>query len=68
MAGSKLRARDFLKAPAELASIYRRYLSPLRSAVPAAVALPRVVISLEEHRRDVDSETPATAEESRRAA
>jgi glycosyltransferase involved in cell wall biosynthesis len=34
VAGSKLRGRDFLKAPAELAHIYLRYLSPLQIRAP----------------------------------
>jgi dolichyl-phosphate beta-glucosyltransferase len=67
VAGSKLRARDFLKAPAELAAIYRRYLSPFRSAAPLAVELPRVVISLQDHRRDVEP-AEAVGAEARRAA
>jgi glycosyltransferase involved in cell wall biosynthesis len=69
VAGSKLRSRDFLRAPAELAAIYLRYLSPFRSAAPAATAfaLPRVVIPLDEHRRERESVDPAT-DESRRAA
>ncbi len=46
VAGSKLKATDFLKAPAELATIYWRYLGPFRT-VPAPVAeMPRVVLSL----------------------
>jgi dolichyl-phosphate beta-glucosyltransferase len=68
VAGSKLRARDFLKAPAELAAIYRRYLSPFRSAIAAAVELPRVVISLQDHRRELEPGADAAESEARRAA
>lgn len=68
VAGSKLRARDFLKAPAELASIYRRYLSPLQSAPPAIPTLPRMVLSMSERRADPEpAAAPADAAE-RRAA
>jgi hypothetical protein len=68
VAGSKLRARDFLKAPAELAAIYRRYLSPFRTAVPAAVELPPVVISLQNRRRELAPAVESAEPVARRAA
>jgi glycosyltransferase involved in cell wall biosynthesis len=46
VAGSKLKATDFLKAPAELATIYWRYLGPFRSVAAPVLELPRVVLSL----------------------
>ncbi|MBX3443231.1 MAG: glycosyltransferase [Planctomyces sp.] len=46
VAGSKLRLRDFLKAPRELASIWRRYLSPLQSRPPEIAAPPAVTLPL----------------------
>ncbi|OAI51998.1 hypothetical protein AYO47_06650 [Planctomyces sp. SCGC AG-212-M04] len=46
IAGSKLKATDFLKAPAELATIYWRYLGPFRSAAAPVLQMPRVVLSL----------------------
>jgi glycosyltransferase involved in cell wall biosynthesis len=54
VAGSKLRARDFLKAPAELASIWLRYLAPWAKAPEALPELPRAVLPLarESERRD----------------
>jgi len=63
VAGSKLKATDFLKAPAELATIYWRYLGPLRSKATPIVEMPRVVLSLA--REEVDA-TPRDA--ARRAA
>jgi hypothetical protein len=61
VAGSKLKATDFLKAPAELATIYWKYLGPFRSAPPAVVEMPRVVLSMSrvERRADVDAERRA---------
>jgi glycosyltransferase involved in cell wall biosynthesis len=46
IAGSKLKATDFLKAPKELATIYWRYLGPFRSAPAPVVEMPRVVLSM----------------------
>ncbi len=63
VAGSKLKATDFLKAPAELATIYWRYLSPFRPAASPVVEMPRVVLSLP---RAADSDRDQTV--GRRAA
>jgi glycosyltransferase involved in cell wall biosynthesis len=52
VAGSRLRARDFLKAPAEMAAIYLRYLSPIASRPPELAPLPSMVISMEQAQRD----------------
>lgn len=38
VAGSKLKATDFLRAPAELVEIYWRYLGPFRQPIPLADA------------------------------
>ena len=46
VAGSKLKATDFLKAPAELATIYWRYLGPLRGAPAVVAEMPRAVLTL----------------------
>jgi dolichyl-phosphate beta-glucosyltransferase len=59
VAGSKLKATDFLKAPAELATIYWRYLGPVRSVSAPVVEMPRVVLSMtrgerRDHETDVD--------------
>jgi dolichyl-phosphate beta-glucosyltransferase len=62
VAGSKLRARDFLKAPSELATIYWRYLGPFRNAPPAIPSLPRVVLSLAERRSEAESSVPDSVE------
>ncbi|QDT55154.1 Poly-beta-1,6-N-acetyl-D-glucosamine synthase [Caulifigura coniformis] len=63
VAGSKLKATDFLKAPAELAQIYWRYLGPFRSEATPVVEMPRVVLSLA--REDA---RPAEQDAARRAA
>ncbi len=47
VAGSKLKATDFLKAPMELATIYWRYLGPRRSRFEPVVELPRLVLPLQ---------------------
>jgi hypothetical protein len=69
VAGSKLRARDFLKAPLELATIVVRYRGPLATAPPSLATLPRMVIPLEAVSGN-DSARPAAEEDSspRRAA
>ena len=46
VAGSKLKPADFLKAPAELAAIYWRYLGPFRLKPASVAAMPRVVVTL----------------------
>ncbi len=46
VAGSKLKASDFLRAPLELLAIYRRYLADIRTDVRAASASPRPHFSL----------------------
>ncbi|HVJ86097.1 MAG TPA: glycosyltransferase [Caulifigura sp.] len=62
VAGSKLKATDFLKAPAELATIYWRYLGPFREAVAPIIEMPRVVLQMPR------SEPPATGDASERKA
>ena len=54
VAGSKLKATDFLKAPAELATIYWRYLSPFRTAAASVLEMPRVVLSMPRVARQPD--------------
>jgi dolichyl-phosphate beta-glucosyltransferase len=44
VAGSKLKAADFLKAPAELARIYWRYLGPLKEQLAAGESYPRATV------------------------
>jgi glycosyltransferase involved in cell wall biosynthesis len=56
VAGSKLKATDFLKAPAELAAIYWRYLGPFRSAAAPVLEMPRVVLPMPRERGPLDSE------------
>jgi len=63
VAGSKLKATDFLKAPAELATIYWRYLGPFRTAAAPVAEMPRVVLSISR-----GEPRPDAADTDRRAA
>jgi dolichyl-phosphate beta-glucosyltransferase len=58
VAGSKLKATDFLKAPAELATIYWRYLGPFRASVAPALEMPRVVLSMQRPGPQEDAREP----------